>query len=89
MKVNHLNLTAGAVETAEFSVKSSAFLVKNFTDNDIKVCLGGEMTEDYVIIPSKAFEVIENKSAPSASEIFIDKVTVEAMGAGIVEVRQV
>ena len=89
MKVKHLNMTAGSVLTAEFEVKSSAFLVKNFTDGDIRVCLGGEMTEDYVIIPPNSFELIENKYVSAATEAFTDKVTAEASGEGVVEVRAV
>lgn len=89
MKVKHLNLTAGAVATAEFEVKSSAFLVKNFTGGDIKVCLGEGMTENYVIIPSKCFEIIEHKFVSSTTEAFTDKVTVEAFADGILEVRTI
>lgn len=89
MKVKHLNMTAGAVATAEFEIKSSAFLIKNFTGGDIKACLGGELTENYVIIPSKCFEIIEHKFVFSATEAFTDKVTVEASSVGIVEVRTI
>ena len=89
MKVKHLNLTAGAVVTAEFEVKSSAFLVKNFTGGDIKVCLGEGMTENYVTIPSKSFEVIEKAFVSSATEAYTDKVTIEASMEGNVEIRAI
>ena len=89
MKVKHLNLTAGAVLTAEFSKKSSAFLIKNFTGGSIKVCLGKKMTENYIIIPPDCFEIIENKYVSAATEAFTGKVTVEASSEGVVEVRAV
>lgn len=82
-------MTAGGTETFEMALKRSQFLVKNFTDGNIKVTLGDN--DAYSVIGAQSFERVfnnvDNKVSPSAEST--NKVTVTAEQAGLVEVSSI
>lgn len=87
--VQQKTLTAGEATTFDMRLKRSQFLVKNFTDGNIRVKLGDN--DSYSMIAANSFELvfnnIDNKVSSSAEATNV--VTVTAEKAGLVEVSSI
>ena len=87
--VQQKTLTAGEATTFNMRLKRSQFLVKNFTDGNIRVKLGDN--DSYSMIAANSFELvfnnIDNKVSSSAEATNV--VTVTAEKAGLVEVSSI
>lgn len=87
--VQQKTLTANEATTFNMRLKRSQFLVKNFTDGNIKVTLGDN--DSYSMIAANSFEIvfnnIDNKVSSSAEATNV--VTVTADAAGLVEVSSI
>lgn len=87
--VQQQSVTAGEATTFDMRLKRSQFLVKNFTDGNIKVTLGDN--DSYSMIAANSFELVFNNidNKVSATAEATDVVTVIAEKAGIVEVSSI
>lgn len=87
--VQQKTLTANEATTFNMRLKRSQFLVKNFTDGNIKVKLGDN--DSYSMIAANSFELVFNNidNKVSASAEATNVVTITADAAGIVEVSSV
>lgn len=87
--VQQKTLTANEATTFNMRLKRSQFLVKNFTDGNIKVKLGDN--DSYSMIAANSFELVFNNidNKVSASAEATNVVTITADTAGIVEVSSV
>lgn len=87
--VQQKTLTAGEATTFDMRLKRSQFLVKNFTDGNIRVKLGDN--DSYSMIAANSFELVFNNidNKVSASAEATNVVTVTAEKAGIVEVSSI
>lgn len=87
--VQQKTLTAGEATEFDMRLKRSQFLVKNFTDGNIRVKLGDN--DSYSMIAANSFELvfnnIDNKVSSSAEATNV--VTVTAEKAGLVEVSSI
>ena len=87
--VQQKTLTAGEATAFDMRLKRSQFLVKNFTDGNIRVKLGDN--DSYSMIAANSFELvfdnIDNKVSASAEATNV--VTVTAEKAGLVEVSSI
>lgn len=82
-------LTAGEATAFDMRLKRSQFLVKNFTDGNIRVKLGDN--DSYSMIAANSFELVFNNidNKVSASAEATNVVTVTAEKAGLVEVSSI
>ena len=87
--VQQKTLTAGEATAFNMRLKRSQFLVKNFTDGNIRVKLGD--TDSYSMIADNSFELVFNNidNKVSASAEATNVVTVTAEKAGLVEVSSI
>ena len=87
--VQQKTLTAGEATAFNMRLKRSQFLVKNFTDGNIRVKLGD--TDSYSMIAANSFELVFNNidNKVSASAEATNVVTVTAEKAGLVEVSSI
>lgn len=87
--VQQKTLTADEATAFDMRLKRSQFLVKNFTDGNIRVKLGDN--DSYSMIAANSFELvfnnIDNKVSSSAEATNV--VTVTAEKAGLVEVSSI
>lgn len=87
--VQQKTLTAGEATAFNMRLKRSQFLVKNFTDGNIRVKLGDN--DSHSMIAANSFELvfnnIDNKVSSSAEATNV--VTVTAEKAGLVEVSSI
>ena len=90
MDVKRLNLSAGVATDFIFGKDCANFLVKNFSDSDILVCMGDFNTEKSIKVSSGWFEVIRdgtNESTGIRTEKSYNKLTIKYESGGEVEVR--
>jgi hypothetical protein len=87
--VQQKTLTAGEATAFNMRLKRSQFLVKNFTDGNIRVKLGDN--DSYSMIAANSFELVFNNidNKVSASAEATNVVTVTAEKAGLVEVSSI
>lgn len=87
--VQQKTLTAGEATAFAMRLKRSQFLVKNFTDGNIRVKLGDN--DSYSMIAANSFELVFNNidNKVSASAEATNVVTVTAEKAGLVEVSSI
>jgi hypothetical protein len=87
--VQQKTLTAGEATAFDMRLKRSQFLVKNFTDGNIRVTLGDN--DSYSMIAANSFELVFNNidNKVSASAEATNVVTVTAEKAGLVEVSSI
>lgn len=87
--VQQKTLTAGEATAFDMRLKRSQFLVKNFTDGNIRVKLGDN--DSYSMIAANSFELVFNNidNKVSASAEATNVVTVTAENAGLVEVSSI
>lgn len=87
--VQQKTLTAGEATAFNMRLKRSQFLVKNFTDGNIRVKLGNN--DSYSMIAANSFELVFNNidNKVSASAEATNVVTVTAEKAGLVEVLSI
>lgn len=87
--VQQKTLTAGEATAFDMRLKRSQFLVKNFTDGNIRVKLGDN--DSYSMIAANSFELVFNNidNKVSASAEATNVVTVTAEKAGLVEVSSI
>ena len=87
--VQQKTLTAGEATAFDMRLKRSQFLVKNFTDGNIRVKLGNN--DSYSMIAANSFELVFNNidNKVSASAEATNVVTVTAEKAGLVEVSSI
>lgn len=87
--VQQKTLTAGEATAFNMRLKRSQFLVKNFTDGNIRVKLGNN--DSYSMIAANSFELVFNNidNKVSASAEATNVVTVTAEKAGLVEVSSI
>lgn len=87
--VQQKTLTAGEATAFNMRLKRSQFLVKNFTDGNIRVKLGNN--DSYSMIAANSFELVFNNidNKVSASAEATNVVTVTAENAGLVEVSSI
>jgi len=87
--VQQKTLIAGEATAFNMRLKRSQFLVKNFTDGNIRVKLGDN--DSYSMIAANSFELVFNNidNKVSASAEATNVVTVTAEKAGLVEVSSI
>lgn len=87
--VQQKTLTAGQSTTFEMALKRSQFLVKNFTNGNIKVTIGDN--DSYSVIGAQSFERVFNNidNTKSASAESTNRVSVVADQDGLVEVSSI
>lgn len=87
--VQQKTLTAGEATAFDMRLKRSQFLVKNFTDGNIRVKLGDN--DSYSMIAANSFELVFNNidNKVSASAEATNVVTVTAEKSGLVEVSSI
>lgn len=90
MDVKRLSLSAGVVTDFDFNKDSACFLVKNFSDSDIWVCMGDFDTSRSIKIASGCFEVVSDRTNEDTGiriEKTYTKLTIKSENGGEVEVR--
>ncbi len=86
-KVYHYTLTADVPYTFTFDVKGIDFLVKNFTQSNLKVSYGDAIDAvNYILVPTKTGELISS-SPTDNTESKTESITVESSSGGDVEIR--
>lgn len=84
IEVYHHKFNSAGTQTIELHEKPKAVLVKNMTDDIIRVSWGEAIhNEDYIQMPKDSGEVLFYQAI---SEKDLD-ITIQAMGKGDVEVR--
>ena len=84
IEVHHHKFSSAGTQTIELHEKPKAVLVKNMTDDIIRVSWGEAIhDEDYIQMPKDSGEVLFYQAI---SEKDLD-ITIQAMGKGDVEVR--
>lgn len=89
MDVKRLNLSAGVVTDFNFNKDCAEFLIKNFSDSDIIVCMGNFDISKSIKIISNAFEIISdvNEETGIRTKKSYNKLSIKSESGGEVEVR--
>ena len=89
MKVTHITLEPDVVTPVKLPSKTGEILVKNFTTEDLLVCIEKEdFTDNYVTIPSLTAEVLSECATHSSTRsYFFDDVFLKSSAGGEVEIR--
>ena len=89
MKVKHVTLDQNVSTKVTLPAKTGEVLVKNFTEGDLLLSIEKEdFTENYVKIPAKMAEVINECEFKSGSQYYyFDDLYVKSMSGGEIEIR--
>ena len=88
MIVKQMTLMAGVETEVIFSEPHHRFLVKNFSDGDVKVSLNDHIVDNnFAIIPAQSWEKICNNEKNCWDVFAADKMYLNSESGGAVEVR--